>query len=124
MAKEKARFAYEGLDRVLHEKARLGIVTALATSKAPRSFTELMGLCGLTSGNLNRHLKILENEGFVSLHKGYERNRPLTSCRLTATGRARFQSYLDVLEGIVRDAASAEPREDAAEPASVRSADA
>ena len=57
------RYAYEGLDRVLHEKARLGIMTSLATRPAGLSFNELKQLCALTDGNLNRHLDVLHRAG-------------------------------------------------------------
>src|SRR5204863_762595 len=83
------RYAYEGLDRVLHEKARLGIMTSLAPRPAGLSFNELKQLCALTDGNLNRHLDVLHKAGLVAVEKGYEGRRPLTTCRLTADGRKR-----------------------------------
>ena len=78
------RFAYDGLDRVLHEKARLGILTALVTRPGGVPFTELARLCSLTDGNLSRHLDVLAEAGLVEVKKGYDRRRPLTTCRLTA----------------------------------------
>lgn len=100
----KAPFAFEGLDRVLHEKARLSIMTSLADHTKGLSFTELRELCGLTDGNLSRHVQILEEAGMVSVTKGFEGRRPLTTCKLTDEGRARFSDYLGVLEQVLRSA--------------------
>jgi DNA-binding transcriptional ArsR family regulator len=105
---DAGRFAYEGLDRVLHEKARLGILTALATHPEGLSFGELTRLCDLTDGNLSRHLDVLAEAGLVKVTKGYEGRRPHTSCALTATGRKRFREYLAQLEQVLRDAAAQE----------------
>lgn len=102
-----APFAYDGLDRVIHEKARLGVLTSLIGHPKGLAFGDLKQLCGLTDGNLSRHLQVLEEAGLVAITKGYERNRPLTTCRLTAAGRRRFLDYLAVLEKVVRDAAVA-----------------
>ncbi|OED36407.1 transcriptional regulator [Chromatiales bacterium (ex Bugula neritina AB1)] len=98
-----APYAY-GLDRVLHEKARLGIMTSLAGHPKGLAFADLKKLCDLTDGNLSRHLQVLQEAGHVAVHKGYEGNRPHTSCKLTASGRKQFLQYLDLLEKIVRDA--------------------
>jgi DNA-binding transcriptional ArsR family regulator len=114
MAKNEATnapFSYEGLDRVMHEKARLGLLTSLVAHPKGLAFADLKHLCGLTDGNLSRHLQVLQEAGLVELTKGYEGNRPHTSCRLTRTGRRRFLEYLAVLEGLVRDAARAAGRE-------------
>jgi DNA-binding MarR family transcriptional regulator len=100
-----ARFAYEGLDRTIHEKARLSILTSLIAHPKGLRFNDLKQLCGLTDGNLSRHLEVLEQAGFVAIVKSFERNRPLTACRITAEGRKRYMRYLNVLEQIVRDAA-------------------
>lgn len=102
-----APYAYDGLDRVFHEKARLGIVTSLAGHAEGLSFTELKTLCGLTDGNLNRHLQVLEEAGFVAVDKGYDGKRPQTRCRLTEQGRARFAEYLGVLGDVLRKASQA-----------------
>jgi DNA-binding MarR family transcriptional regulator len=98
------RYSYEGLDRVLHEKARLGIMTSLATRPQGLSFNELKQACALTDGNLNRHLDVLHKAGLVAVEKGYEGRRPLTTCRLTTEGRKRFLDYLALLEKVIRDA--------------------
>ena len=102
-----APFAYDGLDRVIHEKARLGVLTSLIGAPKGLAFADLKQLCGLTDGNLSRHLQVLQEAGLVELIKGYEGNRPLTTCRLTPSGRERFIDYLAVLERVVRDAAKA-----------------
>jgi DNA-binding transcriptional ArsR family regulator len=109
-----APFSYDGLDRVIHEKARLGLLTSLITHPTGLAFADLKQLCGLTDGNLSRHLQVLQEAGLVEVIKGYEGNRPHTSCRLTKTGRRRFLEYLSVLEGLVRDAARAAGETDSA----------
>ena len=73
-------------------------------------FPDLKRLCGLTDGNLSRHLAVLQEADLVSLEKGYDQNRPQTLCRLTPSGRTRFLDYLGVLEQVVRDAAQAAGR--------------
>ncbi|HEV3005388.1 MAG TPA: transcriptional regulator [Pirellulales bacterium] len=101
------RFAYEGLERVLHEKARLGLVTSLVAHPAGLTFNDLKELCALTDGNLNRHLKVLQDAGLVDVQKGVRGNRPQTLCRITPAGRQRFLDYVGVLEQVVVDAAEA-----------------
>jgi DNA-binding HxlR family transcriptional regulator len=108
-----APYAYEGLDRVIHEKARLGLLTSLIAHPKGLAFGDLKQLCGLTDGNLSRHLQVLQEAGLVEVTKGYEGNRPHTSCRLTKSGRRRFLDYLAVLEQLVRDAAKAAGKHDA-----------
>ncbi|MSU77009.1 MAG: ArsR family transcriptional regulator [Gemmataceae bacterium] len=102
------RFAYEGLDRVIHEKARLSIVTSLTTHPAGLLFNDLKDLCALTDGNLSRHLQILNEAGLIQIWKSFKDNRPQTLCRLTELGRKRFLEYVTVLENVVTDALSAE----------------
>ncbi len=89
------------LDRVIHEKGRLAILSALAATPE-LSFTELREMLGMTDGNLATHVRILQEEGFISVAKSYEKNRPLTTCALTATGRKAFAGYIDLLEQIVQ----------------------
>jgi DNA-binding MarR family transcriptional regulator len=98
------RFAYEGLDRVLHEKARLGIMTSLVTRPEGLLFGELKRMCALTDGNLSRHLDVLHEAGLIELWKGFENRRPQTLCRLSPEGRQRFLAYLEELEQVIRDA--------------------
>ena len=101
------RFAYEGLDRVLHERARLSILTSLASQAKGLAFADLKQLCDLTDGNLSRHLRILEEAGLVEIEKGFRDNRPYTTVRMSTAGRRRFLDYLGVLEKVVADAAAA-----------------
>ncbi len=107
-ASNEGRFAYEGLDRVIHERARLSVLTSLITHPNGVTFNDLKQLCSLTDGNLNRHLKVLEDSGMVKIVKGQEKNRTLTMCTITASGRKRYVEYLAALEQVVRDAANAE----------------
>ena len=107
-APEEGRFAYAGLDRSLHEKARLGILTSLLTRPEGLLFTELRQLCRLTDGNLSRHIQVLHDQGLVEVWKGYDKRRPQTLYRLTAAGRRRFLEYVAELEKVVRDASEAD----------------
>jgi DNA-binding transcriptional ArsR family regulator len=101
---EPGRYAYDGLDRVLHEKARLGIMTSLVARPEGVLFTELKRLCALTDGNLSRHLDVLHEAALVEAWRGSDGGRPQTLYRLTAEGRARFVAYLEELEQVLRDA--------------------
>jgi DNA-binding MarR family transcriptional regulator len=105
--KTSGRFAYDGLDRIIHEKARLGIVSSLATHPHGLVFNDLKELCSLTDGNLSRHLQILSDAGFVQIWKGYKDNRPQTLVQLSDDGRKRFVEYVAVLENVVTDAVEA-----------------
>jgi len=101
----QGRFAYEGLDRVIHERARLSILTSLVTNPKGLTFNHLKQLCALTDGNLSRHLSVLERGKMVEILKGQDQNRPQTVCRLTSSGRKRYLDYLATLEQVIRDAA-------------------
>jgi DNA-binding MarR family transcriptional regulator len=103
-AADTGRFAYEGLDRVLHEKARLGILASLVAHPDGWKFGELRTLCSLTDGNLSRHIDVLREAGLVEVWKGFEHRRPQTLVRLTPDGRRRFIAYLEELEHVLRDA--------------------
>jgi len=98
----------------MHERARLGILASLISRPNGLAFSELKQLCGLTDGNLSRHIQVLQEAGLVSVQKGFSRKRPLTTCRMTARGRKRFLEYLSVLEQIVEDAALAAETSDIA----------
>jgi DNA-binding MarR family transcriptional regulator len=89
------------LDRVIHEKGRLAIMSLLAASPE-LSFTELRDALGMTDGNLTTHIKALQQEGYVSVAKSYQNRRPLTTCSLTPSGCKAFTEYIDLLEKIVR----------------------
>jgi DNA-binding MarR family transcriptional regulator len=101
------KFAYPGLDRVIHEKARLGIMTSLVAHPNGLAFTDLKDLCDLTDGNLNRHLDVLREAGHVEIRKDTHGRRTKTTCRVTARGRAHFLDYLAELEHVVAVAAKA-----------------
>jgi DNA-binding MarR family transcriptional regulator len=101
----EGRFAYEGLDRVIHERARLSVLTSLITNPKGLTFSDLKQLCSLTDGNLSRHLRVLEKGNMVEILKGHDRNRPQTVCRITRAGRKRYLEYLATLERVIKDAA-------------------
>jgi DNA-binding transcriptional ArsR family regulator len=98
------RFNYEGLDRVIHEKARLGILASLAANADGLLFNDLKQVCSLTDGNLSRHLAVLNEAGLVEIWKGKTGRRPQTMYRLTPNGRTRFAEYIGVLEKVISDA--------------------
>lgn len=100
------RFSYQGLDRVMHEKARLGILASLASHDGGLLFNDLKQLCSLTDGNLSRHLGVLSDAGLVEIWKGVAGPRPQTMYRLTALGRKRFAEYINELEKVIADAQS------------------
>ena len=84
-----------------------GVLTSLVAHPKGLVFGDLKQMCGLTDGNSRRHLQVLQEAGLVAIEKGYDHNRPQTICRLTPNGRRRYLDYLEVLEQVVRDAASA-----------------
>ena len=89
------------LDRMIHEKGRLGIMSMLAASPE-LSFTELRDALGITDGNLTTHIRALQEEGYIAVAKSYQNRRPLTTCSLTPAGRKAFAGYINLLEQIVR----------------------
>ena len=105
-SRSTAPFAYEGLDRVIHERARLSVLTSLMTHPSGLSFVELKQLCALTDGNLARHLQVLEEEKIIQITKEDDGGRAQTIVRVTVAGRKRYMEYLTILEQVVRDAAS------------------
>lgn len=106
-ALDRSPFSFNGLDRIFHERARLGIVTSLAGQVDGLLFSQLKQMCGLTDGNLNRHLLVLEEAGYVAVAKGFEGKRPQTRCRLTQLGRDDFARYLGALEQVLHKATRA-----------------
>lgn len=104
---DEGRYAYSGLDRVMHEKARLGILTSLAARPDGIVFNDLKELCQLTDGNLSRHLAVLQEADLVELWKGGTGPRTQTLYRMTAAGRRRYLEYIAVLEAVVADAQAA-----------------
>lgn len=88
------------LNAVIHERARLGVISTLAARRT-LAFTELKALLGMTDGNLSVHLRILEKAGYVSIEKKFVDGKPRTTIRLSKKGRIAFEHYLQVLEEIV-----------------------
>jgi DNA-binding transcriptional ArsR family regulator len=103
------RFAYDGLDRAIHEKARLGILTCMLAHSSAISFTDLKERCSLTDGNLSRHLQVLVDAGLIDALKQGMGRKGLSVYRITDEGRRRFTEYLAVLEGVIADALAADP---------------
>lgn len=89
------------LDRVIHEKGRLAIMSLLAASPE-HSFTDLRNTLNMTDGNLTTHIRTLQEAGYVTVSKTYQKNRPLTTCSLTPTGRKAFTAYINLLEEIIQ----------------------
>ena len=89
------------LDRVIHEKGRLAIMSMLAATPE-LSFTELRDALEMTDGNITTHIRTLQEAGYISVAKSFQKNRPLTTCSLTASGRKAFTSYVNLLEQIVQ----------------------
>jgi DNA-binding MarR family transcriptional regulator len=102
-------FAYEGLDRIIHERARLAILSSLASNENGLTFNDLKDLCALTDGNLSRQLQVLREADLLEIEKGTSGNRPQTICRLTRTGRKRFLEYIAELERVISNAAQTRP---------------
>jgi predicted ArsR family transcriptional regulator len=98
-----APFAYAGLERIFHERGRLAVCTCLFSHPDGLSFTELQEACGLTDGNLSRHLAALAEMDIVAISKESGATRPVTMCRITKGGRTRFLSYIDELEAVVKN---------------------
>jgi DNA-binding MarR family transcriptional regulator len=102
----EGRYAYPNLDLVIHERARLSMMTSLIAHPKGLRFSDLKRLCNLTDGNLSRHLQLLASESLVAITKSYDDSRPQTWCRLTSDGKRRYVRYLSVLEQIVEDSAA------------------
>ena len=92
---------YLQLNRVIHEKGRLAIMSMLAASPE-LSFIELRDALAMTDGNLTTHIRALQQEGYVAVAKSFQNRRPLTTCSLTPAGRKAFAEYINLLEQIVR----------------------
>jgi DNA-binding MarR family transcriptional regulator len=91
------------LDRIIHEKGRMAIMSLLAAN-TELSFTEMRDTLSMTDGNLSVHLKTLQEAGYVAVTKSYQDRKPLTTCGLTKSGRDAFSNYINLLEQIVRQA--------------------
>jgi DNA-binding MarR family transcriptional regulator len=97
-----------GLDRLIHEPARLAILTALSTCEAA-DFTFLRRLTGLTAGNLSSHLGKLGEAGYVAVEKKFVNNRPNTMVQITPQGRAAIDDHWHQLEALRQDAKNWDP---------------
>jgi len=95
--------SFQQLDKVIHEKNRMGIMSMLAAVKSI-SFTDLRNTLNMSDGNLITHIRTLQKNGYVSTTKSFHDNRPLTTCSLTEDGRNSFVEYVNLLEGIVKQA--------------------
>ncbi len=105
-----APFAYEGLERIFHERGRLAVCTCLIAHGGDMRFRALQEACALTDGNLNRHLHALAETGIVELRRNVGRGRPTTVINITKSGRARFLAYIDELEAVVHAVNASERR--------------
>jgi DNA-binding MarR family transcriptional regulator len=90
------------IDKVFHDRVRLGIMSILVASNDDISFTELVTRLEVTRGNLSVHLKVLETNQFIKSKKAFVDNKPRTTIRITAKGRKAFEQYLNVLEEIIK----------------------
>ncbi len=93
--------AAQRLDRLVHERLRLGILSALAVGDS-LTFTELKKLLDTTDGNLSVHARKLEEAGYISCAKGFEGRVPRTDYRLTAAGRRALDRYLNHMEALIQ----------------------
>jgi DNA-binding HxlR family transcriptional regulator len=89
------------LDRIIHERLRLGIISALAANES-LSFNDLKSLMNITDGNLSVHARKLEEAGYISCMKSFEGRTPKTEYKLTATGRRALESYLSHMEQLIQ----------------------
>lgn len=95
----------------MHERARLGVLTSLLAHPEGLSFAAIRQLCGLTDGNLSRHLDVLESARLIEITRETGDGRPQSRCRIRAEGRRRFLGYLSVLERVLLDAGAAADEE-------------
>ena len=96
----------EDLDRLVHERIRLGIVSALAAENG-MSFADLKHVLKTSDGNLSVHARKLEEAGYIKVSKGFEDRKPRTEYRLTAKGRRALETYLEQMEAILSEARDA-----------------
>lgn len=94
------------LDRLIHERIRLGIVSALAAEEQ-LSFADLKQILKTSDGNLSVHARKLEEAGYVKVIKGFEDRKPRTEYRLTSRGRRALENYLDAMDAILNEARDA-----------------
>ncbi len=109
--KEDNQNPYEALEKIFHEPNRLSIMSALCGAQEGLSFTELKEQCNLTDGNLNRHLKVLEEAKVIKIRKSFVDSKPRTTVGLSDKGLDRFSEYLSALSEVLKGAAAAMPAE-------------
>ena len=102
----KARSAATNLDRLIHERMRLGIVSALAANES-LTFNDLKSLMNTTDGNLSVHARKLEDGGYIACIKSFEGRLPKTEYKITASGRRALESYLNHMETLIHQARNA-----------------
>jgi DNA-binding MarR family transcriptional regulator len=95
--------SFQQLDKVIHEKNRMAIMSLLAATRK-MSFTDIRESLNMTDGNLITHIRTLQKAGYISISKSFKDKRPLTTCRLTVEGSGAFSKYVNLLEGIVKQA--------------------
>jgi len=105
------RQSYDALERIFHEPNRLSIMSALCAADKGLSFNELKDACGLTDGNLNRHLKVLQEADAVRIEKAFVHDKPRTTVYISKAGLARFSEYLEALSDVLETAKQALPAE-------------
>ena len=100
-ASAKQKSAAPNLDRLIHERLRLGIISALAANES-LTFSDLKNLMNTTDGNLSVHARKLEDAGYISVSKYFEGRLPKTEYKLTAAGRSALESYLSHMESLIK----------------------
>ena len=100
-ASAKQKSAAPNLDRLIHERLRLGIISALAANES-LTFSDLKTLMNTTDGNLSVHARKLEDAGYISVSKYFEGRLPKTEYKLTAAGRSALESYLSHMESLIK----------------------
>jgi len=100
MPRPNAVLRFQDLNQVIHERTRLAIMSFLIAARE-MTFSELKEELGLTDGNLNLHMKVLEKNGYVAVRKEFVRRRPRTTYQTTAWGRREFGNYVSLLERIL-----------------------
>jgi len=101
VARTKERSAAPNLDRLIHERLRLGIISALAANES-LTFSDLKRLMSTTDGNLSVHARKLEEAGYISCTKFFEGRLPKTEYKLTAAGRSALENYLSHMESLIK----------------------
>ena len=100
VADAKAKHLAPGLDRLIHERMRLGIVSALAANES-LTFNDLKNLMNTTDGNLSVHARKLEDGGYIACNKSFEGRMPKTEYKLTVAGRRALENYLSHMETLI-----------------------